>query len=145
MLFETYGQFNVFLAFIWLGVSIALTYNIFHFRKQFHKVCFDFVFCILGGFLFIYFMHLYNLGQFRLFLCVGLVVGILIEKIFFSKTLESFRKLLYNYLIKITTKVKNNYIKNLSKIVERSKSQKIKRLNHKQHAKKTKHSQQKIN
>ncbi len=138
MLFETYGQFNVFLAFIWLGVGVALTYDLFHFSKHFQKVCFDFVFCILCGILFIYFMHFYNLGQFRLFLCIGLVVGILIEKIFFSKTLESFRKLLYNYFINITTKVKNNYIKNLSTNAKRSKPIKKKRLNRKQHTKKLK-------
>ncbi len=136
MLFETYSQFNVFLAFIWLGVGVALTYDLFHFGKHFQKVCFDFVFCLFGGILFIYFMHHYNLGQFRLFLFIGLVVGILIEKIFFSKTLESFRKLLYNYFVNITTKAQNKYIKNLSATVKRSKHTKKKHFNIKQLTKK---------
>ncbi len=137
MLFEAYGQFSVFLAFIWLGLGVTVTYDIFHFHKRLQKVCFDFVYCLLCGILFIYFMHFYNLGQFRAFLCIGFVVGILVEKIFFSKTLESFRKLLYNYFINILTKVKNNYINTLSVIVKKSKPTK---KNGKQRVKKLKHS-----
>ena len=139
MLFETYGQFNVFLAFIWLGLGLALIYDLFHYSSKIKKAIFDFVICILGGLLFIYFMHYYNLGQFRLFLCIGLVIGILFERIFFAKMLESFSKLLYNYYIKILTNVKNKYILNIQTSCTTKSKIKTKNKNKIKHKKNAQH------
>ena len=135
MLFETYGQINVFIAFIWLGLLLKIIYDLFGFSSNIKKICFDFIFFIMGGLIFIIFVHYFNLGKFRFFLCIGLLMGVLIEKIFFAKTLVTFKKLLYNYFIKIFTKVKNNYIITLS-----TKNKKTRQVKKCQRTKNTPHS-----
>lgn len=113
MLFEAYGQFSVFLVFVWFGFIAALVYGLIKPKKFAVKAIFDFAFFSLCGMLFVCFVHKYNMGQVRLFLFIGVTLGLLLEIILLSKTLESFRKLLYNYLIKFLTKVKCNYLDNL--------------------------------
>lgn len=113
MLFEAYGQFSVFLVFIWFGFIAAFIYGLLKPQKFAAKVIFDFAFFSLCGILFVCFVHKYNMGQVRLFLFIGVALGLLLEIILLSKTLESFRKLLYNYLAIFLTKVKRNYLNNL--------------------------------
>ncbi len=108
MLNTTVGQFGVFLAFVWLGAILAVFYHLFCPRKKL-KAIFDAVYVLLNGAMFIIFMHIYNLGNFRFFLVLGLVVGIFIEKFFIAKTLAQVKNLLYNYLENKTKKLVDCY------------------------------------
>lgn len=123
MLNVTSGQWGVFLAFLWLGAILSVLYTLFRFNGK-GKYIFDFVFITLGGALFIYFMHIYNLGNFRLYLLLGLGLGISIEKIFISKTLAHIKNLLYNILAKKIADIKQNVILRKKK-TEDKKSQKL--------------------
>lgn len=129
MLFETYGQFSIFLAFIWLGMSAFIVYDLLQPKRILYKSIFDFVFFFIVGIIFISFVHNYNMGQLRLYLFIGLAVGILIEKIFFCKTLESFKNMLYNFINKHFAKIKSLYVYNLSKqTTPKNKKEKIRKI-----------------
>ena len=90
MLYITNGQFGIFLAFLWLGVIIKILYDLTSVKHNKLKHFYDFFFICLSGFLFLLFMHFYNLGSFRMYLVLGFLLGLLLVSIFLSKTLSSF-------------------------------------------------------
>jgi len=98
MLYISNGQFGIFLAFIWLGVIIKIIYDLTSIKQKKLKHVYDFIFITFSGFLFLIFMHYYNLGSFRMFLVLGFLLGLLFTSIFLSKTLARFKNLLYNIL-----------------------------------------------
>ena len=102
MLYVANGQFGIFLAFMWLGALLGVFYQIIKCDNKAKNLC-DFLFLTISGGLFIIFMHIFNLGKFRLYLIIGLLLGLLIEKIFVSKTRAQGKNLLYNIII---TKIK---------------------------------------
>ena len=98
MLFTTINQFGIFLSFVWLGAILKTFYDIFKPNNSITKNVYDCIYYVCSGALFIVFMHIYNLGQFRLYLLLGIIIGMLITKTFISKTLAELNKLLYNYI-----------------------------------------------
>ena len=107
MLFSTVGQFGIFLAFIWLGAILGVIYSILKPHNLIAKNIFDIVSILTSGILFIIFMQTYNLGQFRLFLVLGIIIGYLFEKFFIGKTLAELNNLLYNNINKVFNKTIN--------------------------------------
>ncbi len=108
MLFTTLHQFGIFLAFVWLGAILSAIYLIIKPHKTVLKNVFDFIYIMISGILFILFMHIYNLGNFRLFLVFGIIVGYIITQFFISKTLAHLNFLLYNYINSKYLSFKNN-------------------------------------
>ena len=142
MLYVTNGQFGVFLAFVWLGAMLKVFYDLFCIKGKF-KTLFDAVYFLLGGILFICFMQEFNLGNFRFFLLLGLLLGILLEHIFVSKMLAQANNLLYTYMnakVKsLILKTKQNKSANLNQQNrQKIRKQKIKNKNNSKKYKKIK-------
>ena len=121
MLFVTNGQLGVFLAFVWLGAVLKIIYDLTNLNSTKFKIIYDFFATTLAGFFFILFVHFFNLGQFRLFLVLGFVIGVLFTTIFATKTLAQIKNLLYNIVIE-----KLKFFKNLRKKAKKHNENKAK-------------------
>ena len=101
------NQAYLFLLFSLNGVIIGLLYDLFRIlRKTFKTVDFvtyieDILFWILTGIIIIFFMYNFSDGSLRLFMVFGLIIGILIYMVTFSKIIIKFSMIVINVLKKI--------------------------------------------
>lgn len=121
MLFVTNGQMEAFLIFVWLGAILKVIYDLTNFNNSKFKIFYDLIAFSLAGFFFILFMHYFYMGQFRLFLVLGFVLGCLFTTIFATKTLAQIKNLLYNIVIE-----KLKFFKNLRKKAKKHNENKAK-------------------
>ena len=142
MLFSTVGQFGIFLAFVWLGAILGIIHNLLKPQNVITKNIFDVIIIVISGILFILFMQTYNLGQFRLYLVLGVVLGYIFEKKFIGKTLAQLNKLLYNNINKTLNNVSNTLKSKLK--IKKDKQPKSKNNKRKNKIKKNKKTTNKI-
>lgn len=101
------NQTNLFLIFTINGIIIGLLFDFFRIlRKSFKTKDFvtyieDILFWILTGFTILYSIFTFNNGEIRLFLFLGIILGIILYMLFLS-----------NYVIKINVSI-INCIKNI--------------------------------
>ena len=101
------NQAYLFLLFSLNGVIIGLLYDLFRIlRKTFKTVDFvtyieDILFWILTGIIIIFFLYNFSDGSLRLFMVFGLIIGILIYMVTFSKIIIKFSMIVINVLKKI--------------------------------------------
>ena len=89
------NQAYLFLIFILNGVLIGLVFDSFRvLRRTFKTPNFvtyleDIFFWIIATFIVLYSLFLFNNGQFRAYIFIGILLGIAIYMLFFSKTIMS--------------------------------------------------------
>ena len=121
------NQVYIFTVFILDGIIIGLLFDIFRILRKSFKTpdiityCEDFIFWILTFLLILYSIFKFNNGELRLFIFIGLIIGILIYLLVFSKLfinvsvyIISFVKKIINVLLIIPI---NYLIKFIRKIV----------------------------
>ena len=150
------NQVYVFTVFILDGIIIGLLFDIFRIlRKSFKTAdivtyCEDFIFWILTFSLLLYSIFKFNNGELRLFIFIGLIIGILIYLLAFSKLfinisvyiISFIKKIIYvvliipiSYLIKFIRKIifkpiifiSINISRLLSNFIEKLKFSKLKK------------------
>ena len=88
---DTINQAYLFLIFILNGILIGITFDIFRIlRKSFNTPNFityieDTLFWIVSAIIVMYSLFVFNNGQFRAYIFVGILLGIAIYMLFFSK------------------------------------------------------------
>lgn len=88
---ETINQAYLFLIFILNGILIGITFDVFRIlRKSFNTPNFvtyieDTLFWIISAIIVMYSLFVFNNGQFRAYIFVGILLGITIYMLFFSK------------------------------------------------------------
>lgn len=88
---DTINQAYLFLIFILNGVLIGIVFDIFRIlRKSFNTPNFvtyieDVLFWIISALIILYSLFVFNNGQFRLYIFIGVFLGIAIYMLFFSK------------------------------------------------------------
>lgn len=104
---ETINQAYLFLIFTLNGVFIGILFDIFRIlRRSFNTPNFityieDTLFWIISAFVVLYSLFIFNNGQFRAYIFVGIFLGIAIYMLFFSK-----------YVIKVSVNI-ISFIKNI--------------------------------
>ena len=107
---ETVNQAYLFIIFILNGILIGLIFDIFRImRKSFKTPNFlthleDTVFWILTAFIILYSLFIFNNGQFRMYVFIGVLLGISVYMLFFSKTI-------INISVKILKFIKRIFLK----------------------------------
>lgn len=97
---ETINQAYLFMIFILNGVLIGITFDVFRIlRRSFKTPNFityieDMLFWIISALIVMYSLFIFNNGQFRGYIFIGLFLGIAIYMLFFSK-----------FIIKISVKI----------------------------------------
>lgn len=88
---ETINQAYLFLIFLLNGILIGITFDIFRIlRRSFNTPNFityieDILFWIISALIVMYSLFVFNNGQFRAYIFVGIFLGIAIYMLFFSK------------------------------------------------------------
>lgn len=106
------NQVYLFFIFIANGVLIGILFDFFRILRKSFKTSDivtyieDFLFWILTGFSILYFMFVFNNGEIRLFMFLGIAVGITLYMLIFS-----------SFLIKINVTIITSLKKVISKIV----------------------------
>ena len=103
------NQAYTFMLFIINGISIGILFDIFRITRKTFKTC-DFItyiqdtiFWILSGILTLYFIFIFNNGEIRLYIFLGIILGIVLYMLSISK-----------YFIKINTFI----LEKIKKVVE---------------------------
>lgn len=88
---DTINQAYLFLIFLLNGIFIGITFDIFRIlRKSFNTPNFityieDILFWIISALIVMYSLFVFNNGQFRAYIFIGILLGIAIYMLFFSK------------------------------------------------------------
>lgn len=88
---ETINQAYLFLIFVLNGILIGITFDVFRIlRKSFNTPNFityieDTLFWIISAVIVMYSLFVFNNGQFRAYIFVGILLGIVTYMLFFSK------------------------------------------------------------
>lgn len=107
------NQINLFLIFICNGLIIGILFDFFRIlRKSFKTSDFvtyieDFIFWILTGILILYSIFVFNQGEIRLFMFIGITLGII-----------AYMVLLSSYFIKINVTIITFFKNIISKIIK---------------------------
>jgi spore cortex biosynthesis protein YabQ len=107
MFFETQGQFLEFLACLFGGILIGLSYDILHGFdlpkiKPWLAAALDIVFAALAAGTFIVVTYLSNFGEIRPYVCIGFAAGFAAEQITLKKLVAKIARNVYNAIIKAT-------------------------------------------
>ena len=97
------------------GVLLGIIYgilNICNFIKQrlITQILADIIFSLLAIITFIVLINKINMGEIRLFLIIGYILGFLIERITLGKLFAKVYKNVYNYIVKWFKKLNNSKI-----------------------------------
>ena len=94
-----------------LGVIYGIL-NISNFIKKrlISQIISDIIFSIVAIIAFIILINKINLGQIRLFLCIGYILGFTIERITIGKLFAKGYKNVYNYIVKLVKKFNSSKI-----------------------------------
>lgn len=102
---QALSQLHSFFIFILVGFLIGILFDIFRISRRTFKTSNivtnieDVLFWILSGLLFIFSLFKFNNGNIRVYILVGLIIGISIYMLIFSK-------IVINTLVKIVTIIK---------------------------------------
>lgn len=106
-------QAKLFLIFTVNGIIIGLLFDFFRIlRKSFKTKDFvtyieDIIFWILTGFIILYSTFTFNNGEIRLFLFVGIILGILLYMLFFSSYVIKINVSIITFIKKLVIKIFN--------------------------------------
>lgn len=106
-------QAKLFLIFTVNGIIIGLLFDFFRIlRKSFKTKDFvtyieDIIFWILTGFIILYSTFTFNNGEIRLFLFVGIILGILLYMLFFSSYVIKVNVSIITFIKKLVIKIFN--------------------------------------
>ena len=112
MMFETLLQGEIFLCFLFFGAICGI---VFSSKKMIDKafkksklivLITDIVFMFLFSIMFIYAKNIYNFGEFRLFLLMAYIIGIVWEQISLDFLVVKFLKMSYNFFVRLFCKLK---------------------------------------
>lgn len=103
-------DFFILLSF---GILIGLVYELFNITNKIRKnliiqVIFDLIWTIFSTILFIILVNKINMGQVRLFLFIGYLLGFIIERITLGKLFAKGFTLVYTKLIKFSKYISNS-------------------------------------
>lgn len=107
MLYETLFQTQIFFLLVYFGllcgIFMELKILICHALKnnKIVKFILDISFMLLCALVFVYAKNLACYGEFRLYLLVGFVLGVILEHISIGFLVEKFFKLMYNVFKKV--------------------------------------------
>lgn len=109
-------DFSIMLA---IGLILGVLYGILNLfsvvKKNFiFQIIADIIFSITGLIVFIVFINIINMGEFRLFLLIGYALGFILERITLGKLFAKGFKKMYNWLIMILKKFAKS---NLGRII----------------------------
>lgn len=111
MLYETLLQGQIFLCVLYFGLIAGIIFEAKNLVEkslsQNKVVCFvlDLAFMCLASLLFIIAKNVANFGEFRLYLLVSFILGIVLEHITIGFLVEKFFLLVYNWIRKITRRM----------------------------------------
>ena len=96
-------DFSIMLAFGFLLGIIYGILNISNFIKSrlFTQILADIIFSTLAIITFIILINKINMGEIRLFLCIGYILGFTLERITLGKLFAKGYKNVYNYIVKL--------------------------------------------
>lgn len=104
---ETVNQAYLFLIFILNGFFIGVTFDIFRIlRKSFDTPNFityieDILFWVISAFIVMYSLFIFNNGQFRAYIFIGIFLGITTYMLFFSKLFINISVRIISFIKKI--------------------------------------------
>ncbi len=124
------GEIYKLLYFLFIGICIGVLFDIFRIvRKCFKTSDFityvhDIIFLVASGFILIFSIFLINNGEIRSYIFIGLIAGICIYLLTLSKYFISFlskiilfiKKILFDPVIKLCMKIRENFSTFLEKI-----------------------------
>lgn len=105
------NQVYLFFIFIANGVLIGILFDFFRILRKSFKTSDivtyieDFLFWILTGFSILYFMFVFNNGEIRLFMFLGIAVGITLYMLIFSSFLIKINVTIITFLKKVISKI----------------------------------------
>lgn len=113
-LFDSIGQFYIFLWSVSFGAILGIIYEICVFFRRLFKfklfinIIFDSAFCAVAIFLFIvYFSYVCDFNL-RFYLFLGITLGFFCERISFGNYIAKICNIVYNAFIRIKTKGKKD-------------------------------------
>lgn len=104
---ELVRQIYIFAIFILNGCIIGILFDIFRIlRKSFKTSDFitsleDILFCMLAGAFLIYSIFIFNNGEIRLYVLLGLVIGLILYMLLFSKHMIEISVFIIGFLKKV--------------------------------------------
>ena len=104
---ELARQIYIFIIFIFNGCIIGILFDIFRILRKSFKTSDlvtsleDIAFCIITGFFLIYSIFLFNNGQIRLYVLLGLVIGLIFYMLVLSKYMIKISVFVITFLKKI--------------------------------------------
>ena len=114
------NQTNLFLIFIVNGIIIGLLFDFFRILRKTFKTSDiityieDIIFWILTGFIILYSTFTFNNGEIRLFLFLGIILGVILYILFISSYIIKINVSIINYLKKI---MKKTFLKPISFVI----------------------------
>jgi len=112
-------QLKDFSIMIIFGFLLGIIYgilNIFNSIKPrlFLQILTDIIFSILASILFIILVNKINMGEIRLFLITGYIIGFILERISLGKLFAKGYKTVYNHIVKL---LKKFYISKIGRFI----------------------------
>ena len=106
-------QLKDFTVMLLIGIIIGAIYGILNIittinRKLVFQIIIDFITSIIATFTLIITINYINMGQFRVFLVLGYLLGIIIERITLGKLFAKGYKFVYNNIVKSFKKFANS-------------------------------------
>ena len=113
MIISSYLQFKDFCIFFGAGIAIGIIYDLINIPQKINKntpllIITDTIFSLIAFVCFWYLTNIINLGEFRLYMFLGYILGFLIQKITLGKLFAKGVQKVYNLLINNKEKFKNS-------------------------------------
>ena len=105
------NQAYTFIIFILIGMIIGILFDFFRIlrktikTKDFVTYIEDILFCMLTGIILIYSIFIFNSGEIRIYLFIGLLFGIIIYMLSISKYFVNINVFLLNKIISFTKRI----------------------------------------
>ena len=106
-------QLKDFSTMILFGFLLGMIYGILNIaniikQRQLLQILTDMLFSVIAITLLIILINKINLGEFRLYLFTGYIIGIIIERITLGKLFAKGYKNIYNHIVNILKRLKNS-------------------------------------
>lgn len=108
-------QLKDFSIMLCIGIIIGIIYGVFNILSRIRynfiiQLIADILFSIIVIFAFIIFVNIINMGQIRFFLCVGYILGFVLERITLGKLFAKSYKYVYTKIVKLIKRFANSRI-----------------------------------
>ena len=110
-------QLNSFIIFMLTGILISIIFDLFRVSRKIFKTpdaityIEDTLFWVIAGILILYSIFVFNNGELRLYIFIGILVGILLYMIFISKYFIKVNVTVLNFIKRIFNKFINLLLK----------------------------------